>query len=61
MIDDKLNPWLLEINMNSSLSCDSPLDQRIKSGLITDLLNLVGVSNIDLQSDGKSAQKKTVL
>ena len=48
MIDEKLNPWLLEINANSSLSCDSPLDHKIKSGLITDLFNLVGINNIDL-------------
>ena len=48
MIDDKLNPWLLEVNLSSSLSCDSPLDQKIKAGLVSDLLNMIGVVNMDL-------------
>jgi len=60
MIDDKLNPWLLEINMNSSLGCDSPLDQKIKSGLVTDLFNLIGVNNVDLQNDGKYRKIQTL-
>lgn len=45
LIDDRLSPWLLEVNLSPSLSCDSPLDQKIKSNLVSDLLNLVGVLN----------------
>mmetsp|Transcript_28949 Transcript_28949/g.43695 ORF Transcript_28949/g.43695 Transcript_28949/m.43695 type:complete len:246 (+) Transcript_28949:421-1158(+) len=45
LIDERLNPWLLEINLSPSLACDSPLDQKIKGSLVTDLLNLVGVVN----------------
>jgi len=31
LIDSELNPWLLEVNLSPSLSCDSKLDQQIKS------------------------------
>ncbi|CAB0037550.1 unnamed protein product [Trichogramma brassicae] len=47
LIDDTLKPWLLEVNLTPSLGCDSPLDVRIKSALMTDLLTLVGVPAVD--------------
>lgn len=47
LIDDTLKPWLLEVNLTPSLGCDSPLDVRLKSALISDLLTLVGISAID--------------
>lgn len=43
LIDENLKPWLLEVNLAPSLSCESKLDLEIKSSLIKDLLNLVGV------------------
>ena len=43
MLDADLNPWLLEVNLAPSLSADSPLDYNIKSNLVVDLFNLVGV------------------
>lgn len=43
LIDAAMKPWLLEVNLSPSLGCDSSLDLRIKSGMIVDLLNLVGV------------------
>ena len=52
MIDDELNPWLLEVNLSPSLACDSPLDHRIKAKLVSDLFNLVGVPNIDQSQIG---------
>ena len=47
MIDDELNPWLLEVNLSPSLSYDSPLDHRIKANLVSDLLNLAGLINVE--------------
>ncbi|XP_051161057.1 tubulin polyglutamylase TTLL5 [Leptopilina boulardi] len=47
LIDDCLKPWLLEVNLTPSLGCDSPLDVRLKSALIADLLTLVGIPAVD--------------
>lgn len=43
LIDDALKPWLLEINLSPSLGIDTPLDAKVKSGLLTDLLTLIGI------------------
>ena len=43
LIDNQLEPWLLEVNLSPSLGCDSPLDQRIKGSVVSDLFTLIGV------------------
>lgn len=43
LIDNKLEPWLLEVNLTPALGCDSPLDQKIKSNAVADLFSLMGV------------------
>ena len=57
LIDDKLQAKLLEVNLSPSLTCDSQLDQDIKSSLIADLFTMAGVSNNDFkrQSHANSA------
>lgn len=47
LIDSELKPWLLEVNLSPSLGCDTPLDTRIKSALLADLLTLVGLPAVD--------------
>ncbi len=47
LIDEHLNPWLLEVNVCPSLSSTSPLDRRIKTCLLSDILNLVGFCPYD--------------
>lgn len=42
LIDETLNPWLLECNVCPSLSSTSNLDRKIKTTLLCDILNLVG-------------------
>lgn len=47
LIDDSLRPYLLEVNLNSSLNTDSPLDLRIKGEMLSDLFTLVGIVPLD--------------
>ena len=50
LIDADLEPWLLEVNLTPALSCDSPLDQKIKSNAVADLLSLCGIQTLDSRS-----------
>uniref|UniRef100_UPI00358E9F74 tubulin monoglutamylase TTLL4-like isoform X2 n=1 Tax=Myxine glutinosa TaxID=7769 RepID=UPI00358E9F74 len=43
MLDEKLKPWLLEVNISPSLHSSSTLDINVKGQLIKDLLNLAGI------------------
>ena len=44
MLDAKLKPWLLEINHTPSFRTDTPLDKKIKKGLILDTLNIMNIT-----------------
>mmetsp|Transcript_29964 Transcript_29964/g.69992 ORF Transcript_29964/g.69992 Transcript_29964/m.69992 type:complete len:153 (+) Transcript_29964:195-653(+) len=44
MLDDELKPWLLEVNLDPALGTDSPLDFKVKSGMLVDALNLLGLN-----------------
>lgn len=56
MIDDRLKPWLLEVNVAPSLSSSSPLDKHIKVKLMSDVFHLIGLVPIDAKA--RSQQKK---
>ena len=47
LIDSDLKPWLLEVNLSPSLNTEAPIDMKIKSAMISDLLSLVGIPAID--------------
>lgn len=51
LIDENLEPWLMEVNLNPSLNCDSQLDLKVKSKLLTDIFNIIGV--VPFTHDGK--------
>ena len=43
LIDSDLRPWLLEVNVLPSFSASAPLDKRIKTSLLADVFNTIGV------------------
>ncbi len=54
LLDVNLKPWLLEVNLSPSLSCEASIDFNIKTQLVSDLFNLVGIhSNDKLSSNSK--------
>ena len=51
LVDSDLKPWLLEVNLSPSMACDSPLDMAIKSNLICDSFNIMGVKRFDRKKE----------
>jgi hypothetical protein len=43
LLDNSFTPWLLECNINPSLNCDMDVDVKVKSKLITDIINIIGL------------------
>lgn len=61
MVDDKLKPWLVEVNVYPSLSSSSPFDKRVKTTLIADALQLAGFLPFDcdlVEKAGKAESAK---
>lgn len=61
MIDDELNPILLEINANPSLTANTPQDNKIKVDMLDDvftILDLEKVLEVFKEDDDKNFQSK---
>mmetsp|Transcript_95021 Transcript_95021/g.165012 ORF Transcript_95021/g.165012 Transcript_95021/m.165012 type:complete len:1063 (-) Transcript_95021:83-3271(-) len=43
LVDKDLKPWLLEVNLSPSMLADSPLDRQVKSAVLSETFNLVGL------------------
>ena len=43
ILDHRLKPTLLEVNVSPSLSSSSSLDKQVKTSLLVDTLNLIGM------------------
>jgi hypothetical protein len=64
IIDAKLRPWILEVNVSPSLSSSSLLDKQIKTMLLSDTLYLIGFKLIDrkkLEMDKAKQDKDRLL
>ena len=59
MIDADLEPWLLEVNLSPSLSCDAKIDLDIKGKLIADLFTLVGIQHPERKHAPTSRKPET--
>lgn len=57
LIDSDLKPWLLEVNISSSMATDAPLDMSIKSTLATDTFNLIGIKRFDRKKESMNKIK----
>jgi hypothetical protein len=42
MLDEHLNPWLVEVNLMPSLACSSLLDKRIKIAVLSQMFHTLG-------------------
>lgn len=62
MLDEKLKPWILEVNISPSLHSNTALDVSVKGQMIRDLLNLAGFripSKEDVVAPCSSASSST--
>jgi len=50
----------MEVNLSPSLATDSPLDVKIKSNLLVDTFNLVGIRKFDRRRDSLTKMKNRV-
>ena len=57
LIDSDLKPWLIEVNAFPSFNTDSPIDDMIKSTVLCDTLNLVGLRMESLEKAGKPREE----
>lgn len=44
LLDTNLRPWILEVNHAPSFTTDSPLDFKVKKGLIADTIRLLNLT-----------------
>ena len=57
LLDENMKPWLLEVNMSPSMNTDTPLDSEIKTNLLVDFFNLVGLQT-EIQHQRRTTQSR---
>ena len=57
LLDDALNPWVLEVNLSPSLSVESNLDFGVKSRMLSDLFNITGFDVFDRMTPYEDSER----
>jgi tubulin polyglutamylase TTLL5 len=60
MLDENLKPWLMEINLSPSLTCDTNLDFIIKSTVLVNLFNMIGFQRFDRKKESSKIKQNSV-
>jgi tubulin polyglutamylase TTLL6/13 len=55
-LDDKVKPWLIEVNSLASFATDSPLDKKIKYDLVYEAIAML---NLNQKRKRKCKRDKT--
>jgi len=58
LLDSTLKPWLMEVNVCPSLNSSSYLDKKIKTSLICDMMNLIGVQPFSKKKYEEDSKKR---
>ncbi len=58
LLDEKLKPWLIEVNHSPSFNTDSHLDEVCKNRLVADTLKLVGIKASSKKNYVKQLRKE---
>jgi tubulin polyglutamylase TTLL5 len=61
LLDDQLKPWLLEVNLSPSLAADTPLDLKVKTRMLSDLLTLVNIVPYDREAHRVELERREKL
>lgn len=58
LLDSNMKPWLMEVNVCPSLNSSSMIDRRIKTTVMCDVMNLIGIQPYDRKRHDDEQKKK---
>ncbi|KAM9774169.1 tubulin polyglutamylase ttll6 isoform 1-T2 [Syngnathus typhle] len=59
LLDQRMRPWLLEVNHSPSFTTDSPLDREVKDALLLDTLLLINLNACNRSKITKEERKRS--
>ncbi|KAJ3276288.1 hypothetical protein HDV01_005736 [Terramyces sp. JEL0728] len=61
LLDDTLKPWLMEVNISPAMKGSCDMDFKLKSSLIVDIFNTIGIKMKDVELARNHIKKKVVV